>query len=580
MMNREINEILLYENGYAFIYESVDPGQGETLSIPVSASEIDITAQSLSVSPASMVDIRLPADICMEKYASLEDLLADLTGRNLILECGNTEYKGKLVLIDKQKIISDNGERNKLYAVIMSGERLFRIDVDEITSIGLMDEDSLFHMRTYLGSVGNRYISHTRIHITARDNTSLRISYLLPGFGWNPFYRLDTSTGRLQLLARLHNHTPMSFSTHNLFLATGKPNIPAKKIRTDEIKAGIKVKKSLMRIAPAPPEKTVPGLQSQPRKIDYQVIYGPCHVSLDSGSSTIVNVHDISLQSSTAEYMYDAGSTVLKRCITIKNTWRHDLPSAQLWVYEDNSLLGSASMPHLLPGETCCVGYADTDDIRIERVSHRKTDKVRVISSTGSKFTLEEYLKRTTQLKIRNRTDRDAVLYIRYRKPLGWFMEGLPDPAFHYGDFSYYRYHLKEGEEIGVSIVEKYPVRHVIDLSSDNISDLRLIFENMSDRKMLDELESLFSSLSALKSSLEEIQSEKEDLIKDQNRLRQNIQVLGDSPDELKLKQRLIESLSKSEDSIEKLETLRKNTEDERKKTEQRIRDILNSMES
>jgi hypothetical protein len=255
--------------------------------------------------------------------------------------------------------------------------------------------------------------------------------------------------------------------------------------------------------------------------------------------------------------------------IRIRNTTALTLEAGPVTVIEENTYAGEALISTLKPEEERYVSYAVDLGTRVN--SQRGKGAEQIYRVTIANGILMRYFKvrETKTYALQNLEDKAKTIIIEHpRQQAGWTLVDTPNPREETPN--YYRFEVKlESKKVSparneLKVTEettrRTEYRLVEGLGGNEI--FLLLQQRMIDdktRAFLEQITSMRSEIADLKRRLEDLQSEQKRIFDDQNRLRSNLQSLGQSEEERNLRSRIVRQLNQQED---RLETIVKSVKD------------------
>jgi prefoldin subunit 5 len=218
-------------------------------------------------------------------------------------------------------------------------------------------------------------------------------------------------------------------------------------------------------------------------------------------------------------------------------------------------------LPFLNKDDTRLLNYALEQAVVVRKEEKSVTNDVHHISF-GSDYLYEyRYDDQTFTYKIQNKALTTKIMYLDHPKMNGW---NLLDPSMEPKETpTRWRFQIelpaKSAEELVVTM--RYERSEYVSISNithgwikDRISIyVKNKFINERVRKALQEIADLNEEKAALGTQRDALTQERSQLDSDQNRLRSNLQVLGDGNVEAKLKKRIVEKLKGQENRYEEI---------------------------
>ena len=246
-------------------------------------------------------------------------------------------------------------------------------------------------------------------------------------------------------------------------------------------------------------------------------------------------------------------------CLEITNNTDLTLERGPVTIIYDDNLAGEAIIPFLNKDDTRLLNYAVEQAVIITHEEKSENKSVHKVTFGGAHANEWYYTNRMTLYKINNKTNEEKQLYLDHPKTLGYeFIEKPiePEETTNYWRFkltlkpkSAIKFNLKEQRELSSSYYlwnwskEDY-MKKVSFYIKQNFIDTKLENE-------LNEIAELISRFNELKDKQEKLYQERDMMTEEQNRLRENISVLGNDNQSATLRERYIKKLNDQESRFE-----------------------------
>jgi hypothetical protein len=248
-------------------------------------------------------------------------------------------------------------------------------------------------------------------------------------------------------------------------------------------------------------------------------------------------------------------------CLEITNNTNLTLERGPATIIYDDNLAGEAIIPFLNKGDTRLLNYAVEQAVIITH--EEKSEDLSVHKVTfGSGYSYEYYFTNlTTMYKIKNKTEEEKELYLDHPKMYNFkFIEKPIEPE---ETTNYWRFKitLKPKAAINFKLKEQkenYSSNYLWNWSKDDILKrvgfyVKKKFIEANLESKLKEIAELIQNVNDLKEKREMLYNEREAMTGEQQRLRENISVLGEDSQSISLKERYVKKLSDQESRFEQI---------------------------
>lgn len=273
-------------------------------------------------------------------------------------------------------------------------------------------------------------------------------------------------------------------------------------------------------------------------------------------------------------------------CLEVTNNTDLTLERGPVTIIYDDNLAGEAIIPFLNKEDTRILNYAVEQAVIINHEQKSENQNVHRLSFGGGYSYEYYYTDMYSEYKIRNKTKEEKELYLDHPKTYGYEIKESPrEPE---ETANYWRFKMKLGPKDAISFKikerkENYSSYYLYNYSEE---DLRKRIEFYVRKKFiapeietkLKEIAELIGNRKDLEAEKAKLEDERYQMEQEQNRIRENIKVLGDTSHESGLKEKYIKKLAKQEERFEnisaQIKDLEKKLESLNKSIEEKIQAI------
>jgi predicted transcriptional regulator len=266
-------------------------------------------------------------------------------------------------------------------------------------------------------------------------------------------------------------------------------------------------------------------------------------------------------------------------CIEVKNTSGLTLEEGPVTVYEENSYVGECMLPFMVDGDKRLLAYAVDQGVAVNKEVKSQYESVHEVIVRGSVIETYYYQINETKYTLKNKGDEEKEVIIEHPKEYGF--EPWKTEKFEEETPNYYRWKValepRKSQEFTVKLRRLLSsLLNVIGLNTAIIEDYfnrgLITGEENSFLKRISELQ---SQVNEIELEMNDLQREKQGIFEYQERLRENLKVLGNTRQEAELKERYISTLSAQEDRIQEIETRLKELNKKREDIKQEMDTII-----
>ncbi len=250
-------------------------------------------------------------------------------------------------------------------------------------------------------------------------------------------------------------------------------------------------------------------------------------------------------------------------CMEITNNTDLTLERGPVTIVYDDNLAGEAIIPFLNKGDTRILNYAIEQAVVINREEESENLSTHRISFSSG-YSYEYYFTNlTTEYKIKNKTTETKELYLDHPKSSGYkFIEKPMEPE---ETANYWRFKitLKPNDAIKFKLkeqLETYTSYYIWNWTKEQIRNkianyIKRQFIDATLEKLLNEIAELIGKKEDLASERDKLEEERNRMTDAQSRIRDNIAVLGNSRQEMTLKEKYVTKLSEQENAFESIKS-------------------------
>jgi hypothetical protein len=246
------------------------------------------------------------------------------------------------------------------------------------------------------------------------------------------------------------------------------------------------------------------------------------------------------------------------RCIEFKNTTGLTLEGGPVTVLESGNYVGEAMLETMKPDEQRLVPYAVDLGVYVLDNVNSNEERVHRVSIRQGQLRTSSVLVRQTTYTINNKSRYEQTLYVEHpREHGGWELFDTVTPheiTEHYWRF---QFKLPPSQAAAFTVRQRFTLARTFGLADVTSQQLAYWQEqhylDVRTERMLQQMMELRQQSAALQEQVERLQKESQVIHKEQERIRGNLQALGDRPSEKELRDRLVRTLVTQEDRLEQI---------------------------
>ena len=273
-------------------------------------------------------------------------------------------------------------------------------------------------------------------------------------------------------------------------------------------------------------------------------------------------------------------------CLEITNNSGLTLERGPVTIIYDNNLAGEAIIPFLNKDDTRILNYAVEQAVIITYEEFSQNQEVHRLSFGGA-YCYEYYFTNLRTLyKIKNKTDEEKELYLDHPKQYGYKILESPIEPEETPNYWRFKLTIKPKDAIKFEIKERkenYSSYYLYNYTKEDLLKrvafyVQQKFINEKLESQLKEIGELIGRKNDLNTKKSKLEDEKYQMTDEQERLRENISVLGNTSQENTLKEKYIKKLSIQEERFETISKEIKELEQELISLDKEIEDKIENL--
>jgi hypothetical protein len=272
------------------------------------------------------------------------------------------------------------------------------------------------------------------------------------------------------------------------------------------------------------------------------------------------------------------------RCVEFKNTTGLTLEGGPVTVLEGGSYVGEAMLETLKPDEDRLIPYAVELSVRVlDNVRSQREKVSRIIIRRGT-LRAQYYQVVETTYEFRNNSPSEQTVYLDHQRPgSDWQLDEPASP--HETTANYWRFRFALPARATTSFVvrcrqklaDKYALSSITEEHLSLWIEQRYL-DQASERVLRQALE-LRRQMGGVEAAIHQLEAERDAIHKEQKRIRENLQSLGDRSSEKDLRDRLVRTLNTQEDRLEQITREIKTQQAERDRMRAELDTLLGQLE-
>ncbi len=276
-----------------------------------------------------------------------------------------------------------------------------------------------------------------------------------------------------------------------------------------------------------------------------------------------------------------AGESHPRLAFWLRNSSGLTLDGGPVTLIDGNAFAGEGLFETIQPGEDRLLDYAvDLGTVVSTAQASERRRVERVVIRQGTMRLVAKMAEKKTY-RIRNNNDAARSVVLEHPVRAGWTLVGAK-PAETSANF--YRFRVAAAPKSTATFVveEESPIESVFALSSVTADQVAVWVRDRSidpeTERQLGAIAALQAEIAGLGRRIAALEKEQDDIFRDQERVRQNLERLGQGPDEAALRLRYIRQLDGQENRIAAMKGEREKLEAERAAAERRLMELIEKL--
>lgn len=281
-------------------------------------------------------------------------------------------------------------------------------------------------------------------------------------------------------------------------------------------------------------------------------------------------------------YNENMGERKPRLAVWLKNASSLTLDAGSFTVIDSNAFAGEGLTETINPGESRLWSYAL--DLGVEVATNRETDRERVerVEIVRGVMRLHAKIVEKKTYTVRNNDAKARTVVLEHPVRAGWTLVETPAAAESSANYHRFKVEAKPKTTTEFAVREENPQQTTYMLSNVTPEQITLWVK----QKTIDaEIEKALGRIVAKKNEIDDLnkkiaaqEQDYNDIYRDQERVRQNLQRLGQTPEEANLRLRYIRQLEQQENRIGALRAERARLEDARAAAQKQLDDMLQTL--
>ncbi|EDN68052.1 conserved hypothetical protein [Beggiatoa sp. PS] len=269
--------------------------------------------------------------------------------------------------------------------------------------------------------------------------------------------------------------------------------------------------------------------------------------------------------------------------ILFENTTGLTLENGPLTVFEEDDYVGEAMLNTLKPDEEQIISYSVELGCIVSIDPQSDRQDVHQVRITNGYIELYHYEFTYKTYVITNKTDGTLDFFLEHRFNRGWDLVDTPEPVEKTENFYRFRFNVPSKKTKPFTVTECIECSSTYFLRNTSKDELTLwLNQKYIDKKTSRTLEGIIQlteKITQIEREGDALEEAIEAVFKNQERIRQNLQALGNTEDERVLRERYVTNLEQEENKLQQYQTDIETLIADKNATEQTLNTQLKSIE-
>ncbi|MBW1781237.1 MAG: hypothetical protein JRL30_10910 [Deltaproteobacteria bacterium] len=571
----------------------------------------------------------------------LPQVLQQLQGSRIEMQTGSSAIKGTIIGVERRMTVEGDIQIPIFYLSIMDNSGQLRsFDTEEIAGIRFLDQRLNQDIERYMAILFQKHRKDEKTIVitpTGEGMQDLLVSYVAEAPVWKATYRIVIPEGPeekkpfLQGWAIVDNVSGSDWKNVELSLVSGLPVSFIQNLYDPQFKRRPVVEiETEAPVAPAIPEAgmrpdrmqvaAAPMAEAQKRRVksfgagrgmeemrleevnldermrelkadtvtrekgemfEYRIDHP---VSIERNHSALVPIVATEMDGKAVDLYNERvrpGNPLA--AVRLKNSTGLTLEGGPLTVLQGGSYAGEALVKTLKPGEHRYITYAVDLSLHVNTRMGTQSEPVdRVIINRGV-LRMHQGVIETKTYNLDNKTARSKTVVIDHPYHANWKLLNKEKPIEVTENYLRFEVKAPAGKTTVFAVREmrdSWERIMVSNLTPDHIVVLaRKNYLSETARKQLEKIVRLKSEISSIDRDLKTLEKERGEIFKDQKRLRENLQGLGQTTEEKDLRSRYIKRLNEQETRLQKQRERERELDRQRRTRQNELNQLITGLE-
>jgi hypothetical protein len=266
----------------------------------------------------------------------------------------------------------------------------------------------------------------------------------------------------------------------------------------------------------------------------------------------------------------------------LKNSTGMTLDGGAVTIIDSNAFAGEGIIETIQPAENRLLSYAVDLGTTISTNMGSERSRVQRVQLNRGVLRLTSKSVEKKTYKIRNNNDSARTIVLEHPLRNGWTLVSSVKPVETSANYYRFRVEAKPKTTVDFVVQEEYPLENTYSVTNLTPEQIAVWVRERSldsdTEKALQSIVAKKNEINAIAKQIETLTNEQSQIFADQERIRNNVQRLGQTPEEATLRQRYIKQLSEQENRLEAVRTERQRLETSRDNAQKQLDDLIQNI--
>jgi hypothetical protein len=266
----------------------------------------------------------------------------------------------------------------------------------------------------------------------------------------------------------------------------------------------------------------------------------------------------------------------------LKNSTGLTLDGGAVTIIDSNAFAGEGIIETIQPAENRLLSYAVDLGTTISTTTGSERSRVQRVQLNRGVLRLTSKSIEKKTYKVRNNNDATRTVVLEHPVRNGWNLVSAVKPSETSTNYYRFKVEAKPKTTLDFVVQEEYPLENTYSITNVTPEQIAVWVRERSldaeTEKTLQTIGAKKNEISTYSKQIETLANEQSQIFSDQERIRNNAQRLGQTPDEAALRQRYIKQLNEQENRLETIKAERQKLEASKANAQKQLDDLIQNL--